>query len=54
MFRYKQRFVCEKCGRVFYEYVPDCIMPETAVFLLHPKCRKCRSLLGRITKKVSK
>lgn len=38
----KQRFICEKCGKVFYEYVPDCITPEVAVLILHPKCRKCR------------
>lgn len=53
MFRYKERFVCERCGRVFYEYINDCIMPETAELLLHPKCRKCR-IIGKIIKKQKK
>lgn len=50
MLRYKQRFICEKCGRVFYEYIPDCIKPETALLLLHPKCRRCRQLRKVIKK----
>ena len=49
MLRYKKKFVCEKCGRVFYEYIGDCIMPETAELLTHPKCRKCR-LISKLTK----
>ena len=49
MLRYKKKFVCEKCGRVFYEYIGDCIMPETAELLAHPKCRKCR-LISKLTK----
>jgi hypothetical protein len=42
MLRCKQRFVCERCGRVFYEYVPDCITPAAAMLLLHPRCSRCR------------
>ena len=53
MFRYKERFICEKCGRMFCEFVPDCIMPQTAELLRHPKCRWCRikGLIGKATKK---
>ena len=50
MLRAKQRFVCEKCEKVFYEYMPDCIGADTAMLLLHPQCRKCRKKtpLGKV------
>ena len=47
MLRYKKKFNCEKCGRVFHVYINDCIMPETAELLAHPMCRKCR-LISRL------
>jgi hypothetical protein len=46
MLRSKQRFVCKKCGRVFYEYLPDCIGADTAMFILHPLCKRCRTKGG--------
>lgn len=49
MLRYKKKLTCEKCGRVFFEHIGDCIMPKTAELLTHPKCRKCR-LIWKLTK----
>jgi transposase-like protein len=42
MLRAKQRFVCKNCGKVFYEYMPDCINGKAAAMILHPLCKKCR------------